>query len=178
MFYFYHQISFFHFRNQISSPQSLTKEAMPGSQINSLFKYSFILLVLIIWSVNPSQGRVSRGDSGSVGVAVSCLGMRRRLLRQRRVCNGFLSRVAAWVAAWLVCDGSLFSFLFSSVFACCFAPFGFFCWVPFFFSSYDFSLNINSFVLEAQNRTCGKITLWFSIMIYFFILHYEFYIIW
>ena len=28
-----------------------------------------------------------------------------------------------------------------------------------FFSSYDFSFNINSFVLEAQNRTCGKITL-------------------
>ena len=52
-----------------------------------------------------------------------------------------------------------FSFLFSFVFACCFAPFGFFCWVPFFFSSYDFSLNINSSVLEAQNRTCGKITL-------------------
>ena len=49
MFYFYHQISFFHFRKQISSPQSLIKEAMPGSQINSLFKYSFILLVFIIW---------------------------------------------------------------------------------------------------------------------------------
>ena len=49
-----------------------------------------------------------------------------------------------------------FSFLFSFVFACCFATFGFFCWVLFLFfictilfSSYDFSFNINSFVLEA-----------------------------
>ena len=49
MFYFYHQISFFYFRNQISSSQSLTKEAVPRSQINSLLKYSFILLVFIIW---------------------------------------------------------------------------------------------------------------------------------
>ena len=49
MFYFYHQISFFYFRNQISSSQSLTKEAMPVSQINLLLKYSFILSVFIVW---------------------------------------------------------------------------------------------------------------------------------
>ena len=86
---FYHQISFFNFRNQISSLQSLTKEAMPGSQI---FFHTFSLHHL---TVNLSQGRVSRGDSGGAGVAVFRLGMRSRQLRQGRVCDGFLSRVVA-----------------------------------------------------------------------------------
>ena len=68
---------------------------MPGSQIHSLLKYSFIPFSLHHLTVNLSQGRVSRGDGGGAGVAVSRLGMRRRQLRQRRVCDGFLSRVAA-----------------------------------------------------------------------------------
>ena len=88
---------------------------MPGSQIHSLLKYSFIPFSLHHLTVNLSQGRVSRGDGGGAGVAVSRLGMRRRQLRQRWVCDGSamdfsrvwrLERRRDWV-----CDGSL-SFLF------------------------------------------------------------------
>ena len=92
---------------------------MPGSQIHSLLKYSFIPFSLHHLTVNLSQGRVSRGDGGGAGVAVSRLGMRRRQLRQRWVCEGSamdFSRVW-WLERRLdwVCDGSL-SFLFFSFF--------------------------------------------------------------
>ena len=134
MFYFYHQISFFYFRNQISSSESLTKEAMPGSQIHSLLKYSFIPFSLHHLTVNLSQGRVSRGDGGGAGVCdADSWDSDGSAMDFSRV--WWLERRLDWV-----CDGSLSFFFFFPSFSLVallrlvsFAGFCFcFLYVPFF----------------------------------------------